>query len=108
LVSSLEKLCGSAHGYGLHVMPQHSATNVVRLGPCLLVAENCASMPEVQKLAAAAGVDVSGGATAEWCVLGADGMQERVVEYGKVVETPNSEFAKADGALSCRSVILPL
>lgn len=107
LTASLHELLGPAHGYGLHVVPEHAATNVVRVGAWLLVAEDCAGMPEVQKLAAAAGVDVSRDVTAEWSVSDA-GMHERVVEYGKVIETPNSEFAKADGALTCRSLILPL
>lgn len=106
MIKSLEKLCGSAHGYGLHLVPDHAATNVVRVGPWLLVAENCGAIPQVQQLAAAAGVDAADHVTAEWSV--SDGaMQERVVEYGKLVETPNSEFAKADGALTCRSLLLP-
>lgn len=36
-------------------------------------------------------------------------LEEKIVEYGSgLVELPNSEFAKADGALTCRSLILPL
>jgi hypothetical protein len=107
LMASLRELLGPAHGYGLHVVPEHSATNVVRVGSWLLVAQDCGGIPEVQKLAAAAGVDVARDVTAEWSVSAA-GMHERVVEFGKLIETPNSEFAKADGALTCRSLILPL
>ena len=39
----------------------HEAANVVRVGPYLLVAEECGRMPEVQRLAKAAGVHVSRG-----------------------------------------------
>lgn len=53
-------LGASSHGYTLHMMP-HEAANVVRVGPYLLVAEECGRMPEVQRLAKAAGVHVSRG-----------------------------------------------
>ena len=106
-VACLEKALGREHGYRLHYMPDHAAANVLRIGHQLWVAAGCGRQPEVQALARAAGVHVTPDLTAQWHVRDGDKEQEEVVcEYGGLIEVPNSEFAKADGALTCRSVIL--
>mmetsp|Transcript_21810 Transcript_21810/g.32009 ORF Transcript_21810/g.32009 Transcript_21810/m.32009 type:complete len:94 (+) Transcript_21810:3-284(+) len=89
------------------MMPQHAATNVMRVGATLLVAQGCAALPHMQKLARAAGVAVSHHETRRTSVT--EGSHEELItEYENLVEIPNSEFAKADGALTCRSLLLEL
>jgi hypothetical protein len=62
-----------------------------------------------QALAALSGYQVLPQVSGQW-VVRVEGIEEEAVvrEYGPgLVEVPNSEFAKADGALTCRSLLLP-
>uniref|UniRef100_A0A7S4U720 Dimethylargininase n=2 Tax=Guillardia theta TaxID=55529 RepID=A0A7S4U720_GUITH len=83
-VQEVERLIGATHGYSMHRMSVHEATNVLRVGDALLVSKGCELLPEMQKLAEMAGV-----------------------KRQDIVGVENSEFAKADGAITCRSLILP-
>eukprot|EP00960_Hanusia_phi_P035809 751958-Hanusia_phi.AAC.1 len=83
-VREVEKLVGTNHGYGLHRMPVHEAANVLRVGDAILVSKGCELLPEMHRLADMAGVDRQ-----------------------NIVGVENSEFAKADGAITCRSLVLP-
>ncbi|KAJ1490202.1 hypothetical protein T484DRAFT_1777731 [Baffinella frigidus] len=83
LAQEVDRLTGVSGGYAWHVMSTHAATNLLRVNDFLIMQEGVKRLPEIGKLLDAAHVRPE-----------------------NAFEVPNQEFSKADGAVTCRSVLI--